>query len=80
MQVEISKIAFGTGLGLSICKKITEQMSGSLSVKSEVGMGTSFTFKMNTKCKVNTDDNFKGLKDDDPLPNLEGLPEFLKPK
>ena len=42
-------------------------MSGSLSVKSKVGMGTSFIFKMNTKCKVNTDVYFNGLKDDDPL-------------
>jgi signal transduction histidine kinase len=55
----------GTGLGLSICKKITEQMKGSLSVTSKVGMGTSFTFKMITKCKVHCDDDFKSLKDDD---------------
>ena len=70
----------GTGLGLSICKKITEQMKGSLSVRSKVGMGTSFTFKMITKCKVHCDVDFKSLQDDEEQPNLEGLPEFLKPK
>ena len=70
----------GTGLGLSICKNITEKMKGSLSVRSKVGMGTSFTFKMITKCKVHCDFDFKSLKDDDEQPNLEGLPEFLKPK
>jgi K+-sensing histidine kinase KdpD len=58
----------GTGLGLSICKKITEEMKGSLSVKSKVGMGTSFTFQMITKCKVNNDISFRSLKDKDIKP------------
>jgi len=32
----------GTGLGLSICKKIIDEHNGSLSVKSLVGVGTTF--------------------------------------
>jgi len=32
----------GTGLGLSICKKIIDEHSGALSVKSTEGVGTTF--------------------------------------
>ncbi len=34
----------GTGLGLAICKKIVGLMNGSISVKSEKGKGSAFTF------------------------------------
>ena len=42
----------GTGLGLSICKKIIEQMGGSVAVESEVGIGSHFIINVKTKCKV----------------------------
>ena len=42
----------GTGLGLSICKKIIEQMGGSVIVESKVGVGSSFIINFKTKCLV----------------------------
>ena len=32
----------GTGLGLSICKLIVEKMRGSIKVKSQVNVGSTF--------------------------------------
>ena len=40
----------GTGLGLSICKQIIESMGGTIGCTSQVGIGTEFKIKLNTKC------------------------------
>lgn len=36
----------GYGLGLALCKIIVEKMEGTISVKSELKLGTTFTFEM----------------------------------
>ena len=44
---EHSKInAQGTGLGLSICKRMIEKMGGTVSVDSELNVGTTFTVSL----------------------------------
>lgn len=44
--------AQGTGLGLSICKRMLEQMGGTVKVDSVLGEGTIFTIEVSTKAKV----------------------------
>ncbi|MDH3611301.1 MAG: ATP-binding protein [Nitrosopumilus sp.] len=39
----------GTGLGLNICKGIVEGLGGQIDVKSEIGKGTSFYFRIPKK-------------------------------
>jgi signal transduction histidine kinase len=38
----------GHGLGLSICNKIAKVMGGALNVKSKLGVGSTFTFRLKT--------------------------------
>lgn len=42
----------GIGMGLCICKKVIEQHSGSIEVKSKIAQGTSFTIKLPKEKRV----------------------------
>lgn len=44
--VKVDRFAPGTGLGLSICKTIVERLGGDISVTSEVGIGSVFSFRI----------------------------------
>lgn len=40
------KAGLGTGLGLALCQRIVRQHTGTISVQSEVGVGTTFTVQL----------------------------------
>lgn len=42
----------GIGLGLLICKRLAEQMGGSINVKSTVNVGTTFTFAIKNRSDI----------------------------
>ena len=61
----------GAGLGLSITKRYAEYLGGSVSVNSELGVGSKFSFKIPRTCRVESNE-FIEIKD----PSKEVNDEF----
>jgi signal transduction histidine kinase/ActR/RegA family two-component response regulator len=61
----------GSGLGLAICEKLVHMMDGRISVKSEPGNGSSFTFTIAAKpgAMLSREKSSSGLKENTTLPN-----------
>ncbi len=91
-SIEINKKYGGTGLGLSISKKLVALMGGELQVQSQVGEGSTFSFKLSLPVHrgavaksiaepINTDKIFAGkavLVADDNAVNVFVLKQFLQ--
>ncbi|MFI3188211.1 MAG: PAS domain S-box protein [Methylococcales bacterium] len=52
-----SRLYGGTGLGLSICRNLVQLMGGTLQLKSEIGVGSEFSFELILAVMSKSNDN-----------------------
>lgn len=62
--VKLDAFVQGTGLGLSICKSIVKQLKGTIGVKSEVGAGSCFWFRLPYNAEQSMD---QSIEDDNKI-------------
>lgn len=66
-QVHTSACKTGTGLGLAICEKLTHLLNGYISVRSTIGLGSTFTavvrYKPYEDYEKDVENDYKILKD-----------------
>ena len=62
----------GSGLGLAICKRLVERMNGSIQVQSELGKGSTFSFRLPVRTAA------AGATDTAPTHETRSLSEFVR--
>jgi PAS domain S-box-containing protein len=71
---ETSRLYGGTGLGLAIVKNLVEAQGGSIEVKSQIGVGTTFRFALSFKKANSLSECEEDMQEPDPeLKNIKVL-------
>lgn len=69
---KVNQFAPGTGLGLSICRSIVEHLGGDISVTSEVGVGSVFSFRIPLQFTAFGDEKKRAQSVSNPAQQFEG--------
>ena len=64
----------GLGLGLAVCKKIVEQLSGTIRVSSEVGKGSTFSVTFPELAEISSDSTTAASGAHQAGPGLDPIP------
>eukprot|EP01112_Ceratiomyxa_fruticulosa_P014164 TRINITY_DN4037_c0_g1_i3.p1 TRINITY_DN4037_c0_g1~~TRINITY_DN4037_c0_g1_i3.p1 ORF type:complete len:1087 (-),score=230.37 TRINITY_DN4037_c0_g1_i3:90-3350(-) len=76
-QVRGNQRENGAGLGLAICNQLAHVMNSSINVESIVGVGSTFSFKVNVQISYQTQETANSVLHINPIPIANFDPEFL---